>query len=274
MRPAGASRPPRTRRTPCRNADASLRQAGVGGDLRSGGSTPTAALAIEGALNEMRPGVYVFNDAQQSSLAAPLGRCRPDRGGHGRQPHGRDLVLGRWEQGAGSRSTYAGRLGVAGCLTTHRHESAPCRSTHATANFPRRHAGCPSWESLVRVAPNHVCAAVNLADVLMVTAGGAVVDEWQVAAPRQECLDVIPSRWWAPRSASRLLTVSHALVGHCGQRGPTPRVFVRLAHPHDCKATTRRWYEAGRDLPSGWSQRLPGVRSQDTYLGRGQRCQR
>ena len=49
-------------------ADIALRRAGVGAGLRSGGSTPTAALVNRGALNEMRPGVYVFNDAQQVEL--------------------------------------------------------------------------------------------------------------------------------------------------------------------------------------------------------------
>ena len=49
---------------------AALRQAGVGAGLCSGGSTPTAALLTRGALNEMRPGVYVFNDAQQVELGA------------------------------------------------------------------------------------------------------------------------------------------------------------------------------------------------------------
>jgi D-serine deaminase-like pyridoxal phosphate-dependent protein len=52
-------------------ADATLRKLGLAG-LR-GGSTPTAALVIQGALNEMRPGVYAFNDAQQVELGQPIG---------------------------------------------------------------------------------------------------------------------------------------------------------------------------------------------------------
>ncbi|HEV2927325.1 MAG TPA: alanine racemase, partial [Propionibacteriaceae bacterium] len=40
------------------DADAALRAAGVGAGLRSGGSTPTAALLKPGTLNELRPGVY------------------------------------------------------------------------------------------------------------------------------------------------------------------------------------------------------------------------
>jgi D-serine deaminase-like pyridoxal phosphate-dependent protein len=35
---------------------------------------------------------------------------------------------------------------------------------------------------VVRVAPNHVCAAVNLANELVVLAQGAEVDRWTVAA--------------------------------------------------------------------------------------------
>jgi len=34
----------------------------------------------------------------------------------------------------------------------------------------------------VRVVPNHVCAAVNLADTLTVVRNGAVVDVWPVTA--------------------------------------------------------------------------------------------
>ena len=37
-------------------------------------------------------------------------------------------------------------------------------------------------EWLVRVVPNHVCAAVNLADSLTVVAAGVPVDTWAVAA--------------------------------------------------------------------------------------------
>jgi D-serine deaminase-like pyridoxal phosphate-dependent protein len=52
---------------------------------------------------------------------------------------------------------------------------------HATVTFPDD-ATLPELGSAVRVIPNHVCAAVNLADLLVVTAEGAVVDQWPVAA--------------------------------------------------------------------------------------------
>jgi D-serine deaminase-like pyridoxal phosphate-dependent protein len=162
-------------------ADAALRQAGVGAGLRSGGSTPTAALLIQGPLNEMRPGVYVFNDAQQVELgAADWDGVALTAAATVVSRHGRDVVLD-----AGSKVLGADRSGWAtgfGRLPDHPHARIGALSEHhATVSFPE---GEPVLElgSLVRVAPNHVCAAVNLADVLLVTAGGAVVDQWRVAA--------------------------------------------------------------------------------------------
>ena len=162
-------------------ADAALRQAGLGAGLRSGGSTPTAALLIQGALNEMRPGVYVFNDAQQVELgAADWDGVALTAAATVVSRHGRDVVLD-----AGSKVLGADRPAWAtgfGRLPDHPHARISALSEHhATVSFPE---GAPGLElgSLVRVAPNHVCAAVNLADVLLVTAGGAVVDQWRVAA--------------------------------------------------------------------------------------------
>jgi D-serine deaminase-like pyridoxal phosphate-dependent protein len=162
-------------------ADAALRRAGVDADLRSGGSTPTAALVVEGTLNEMRPGVYVFNDAQQVELvAANWDTVALSAAATVVSRHGRDLILDTGSKVLGAdRPAWAtgdGRLpdhpeARIGALSEH----------HATVRFPEA-TPLPELGSLVRVAPNHVCAAVNLADVLIITAGGAVVDQWQVAA--------------------------------------------------------------------------------------------
>ena len=162
-------------------ADAALRQAGLGAGLRSGGSTPTAALVSQGALNEMRPGVYAFNDAQQVELeAAAWDAVALTAAATVVSRHGRDLVLD-----AGSKVLGADRLAWAtggGRLPDYPHARIDALSEHhATVSFAED-APLPELGSLVRVAPNHVCAAVNLADVLIVTAGGVVVDEWQVAA--------------------------------------------------------------------------------------------
>ena len=52
---------------------------------------------------------------------------------------------------------------------------------HATIRFPDGVA-LPELGSTLRIAPNHVCAAVNLADELFVVQNDAVVDRWRVAA--------------------------------------------------------------------------------------------
>jgi D-serine deaminase-like pyridoxal phosphate-dependent protein len=162
-------------------ADARLRQAGVGEALRSGGSTPTAALVIEGALNEMRPGVYVFNDAQQVELgAADWDAVALTAAATVVSRHGRDLVLDSGSKVLGAdRPTWASGSGR---LPDYPHARISALSEHHATVSLAEDAPLPELGSLVRVAPNHVCAAVNLADVLVITAAGAVVDEWQVAA--------------------------------------------------------------------------------------------
>jgi D-serine deaminase-like pyridoxal phosphate-dependent protein len=162
-------------------AGGALRQADVAADLRSGGSTPTAALEIEGALNEMRPGVYVFNDAQQVELgAADWDAVALTAAATVVSRHGRDLVLDAGSKILGAdRPTWASG---GGRLPDYPHARIGALSEHhATVSFAEGEP-LPELGSLVRVAPNHVCAAVNLADVLVVTSGGAVVDQWQVAA--------------------------------------------------------------------------------------------
>jgi D-serine deaminase-like pyridoxal phosphate-dependent protein len=164
-----------------RQADDALRDAGAGEGLRSGGSTPTAALLDPGALNEMRPGVYAFNDAQQVELgAASWQTVALTAAATVVSRNGRNLVLD-----AGSKVLGADRLTWAtgyGRLLDHTDARVIALSEHhATATFPGDWP-LPERGSMVRVVPNHVCAAVNLADVLLVSAEGAVVDQWLVAA--------------------------------------------------------------------------------------------
>jgi D-serine deaminase-like pyridoxal phosphate-dependent protein len=162
-------------------AAAALRGAGVGAGLRSGGSTPTAALLEPGTLNELRPGVYAFNDAQQVELgAAAWESVALTAAATVVSRHGRNIVLD-----AGSKVLGADRPAWTtgyGRLLDHPHARLIALSEHhATAAFPED-ASLPELGSAVRVVPNHVCASVNLADVLVVTAAGAVVDQWLVAA--------------------------------------------------------------------------------------------
>ena len=162
-------------------ADAALRDVGAGEGLRSGGSTPTAALLDPQTLNEMRPGVYAFNDAQQVELgAAGWQSVALTAAATVVSRNGRNIVLDAGSKVLGAdRPTWATGHGR---LLDHPEARVVALSEHhATVTFPGD-SSLPELGSVVRVVPNHVCAAVNLTDVLVVTAEGAVVDQWLVAA--------------------------------------------------------------------------------------------
>jgi D-serine deaminase-like pyridoxal phosphate-dependent protein len=134
-------------------------------------------------LTELRPGVYAFHDAQQLRL----GTCTPAQVA---------LVVlatvvsapapGRLVLDAGSKALGADRPdwmvghgllpGLPGAVATALSEH------HAVVSLdPAAGAATPSVGSRVAVVPNHVCTAVNLADELVVVAGGAAVDRWPLA---------------------------------------------------------------------------------------------
>jgi D-serine deaminase-like pyridoxal phosphate-dependent protein len=160
-------------------AAAALREVGIEPAVRSGGSTPTAALSDGDVLTELRPGVYAFHDAQQAELgSADLadialtavatvvsrdgGRCVVDAG---------SKVLGAdrpaWTTGYGRLPDHPDARVVA--LSEH----------HATVTFP---GPAPRVGERLGIAPNHVCTAVNLVDELVVMSDGVEVDRWRVAA--------------------------------------------------------------------------------------------
>ena len=164
-----------------READAALRRAGVGAGLRSGGSTPTAALIDQAALNEMRPGVYVFNDAQQVELGAAGWEAVALTAAATVVSHnGSNVVLDAGSKVlGGDRPVWA--TGSGRVLDHPQARVSALSEHHATVIFPEDESP-PELGSTVRLVPNHVCAAVNLADVLVVTAAGVVADQWEVAA--------------------------------------------------------------------------------------------
>jgi D-serine deaminase-like pyridoxal phosphate-dependent protein len=145
-------------------------------DVVSGGSTPTAPSMRGGVVTEYRPGVYVFNDAQQLAL----GTCTVDQ-----------LALwavatvvsipepGRFVLDAGSKALGADRPAW---LDTHGFlldipEAAIVQLSehHAVVTYD---GPVPALGERVRVVPNHVCNTVNLNAALY--AGPA--DVWPVAA--------------------------------------------------------------------------------------------
>lgn len=162
-----------------REAAASLREHGIEPAVVSGGSTPTAAQAHGDVLTELRPGVYVFGDAQQWELET----ITPDRialtcvatvVSHGSSDSGQ-VVLD-----SGSKALGADRAAWAtgfGRLVDHPDARITALSEHH-AVVAWDDSPAPKLGSRLRVVPNHVCVAVNLAEELVLTHGGT----WPVTA--------------------------------------------------------------------------------------------
>jgi len=160
-----------------RRAAASLDLHGLAPVVVSGGSTPTVAAGPEGdGITELRPGVYAFGDAQQWEL----GSTTPERLALccvatvvARHPGRVVLDCGSKVLGADRAAWSTGH----GRLLDHPDARITSLSEHhAVVEWDRSPA--PEPGSRVRVVPNHVCNAVNLADEL-------VVDDdtvWSVAA--------------------------------------------------------------------------------------------
>ncbi|WP_374693995.1 alanine racemase [Gordonia rubripertincta] len=159
----------------------SLRAVGIDPVIRSGGSTPSVAHADPTVLTEIRPGVYPFNDAQQ----VELGVCSlPDVAltvvttvVH---LDGNKAVLDAGSKAVGADhpawTTGGGRLpefGDARVTSLSEH--------HATVDFTDS-AERPRLGDRVRLAPNHVCTAVNLTDELVIVDHHGTLTRWPVTA--------------------------------------------------------------------------------------------
>ena len=161
-------------------AASALRDVGIEPRVVSGGSTPTIADVAAGTMTEMRPGVYVFGDSQQWELGTTTSdrialTCLATVVSH---------AGGRVVLDSGSKALGADRAAWAsgyGRLLDHPDARIVQLSEHhAVAAWDS--SPLPELGSRVRVVPNHVCNAVNLADTLHVVHHGEVVDHWPVAA--------------------------------------------------------------------------------------------
>jgi len=157
-------------------ARTSLRTAGLDAGVVSGGSTPSLAHTDTSVLTEVRPGVYVFNDAQQWEL----GSATPDQVALTAVATVVSHAGGRAVLDAGSKVLGADRASYAsGCGRLLDHPDArivQLSEHHAVAELPGR---LPPLGSKVLVVPNHCCTAVNLADELWPSTGEG---PWPVTA--------------------------------------------------------------------------------------------
>jgi D-serine deaminase-like pyridoxal phosphate-dependent protein len=155
----------------------SLGEYGIAARIVSGGSTPSLEFADSSVLTEVRPGVYVFGDAQQweletcdpvdialSMLATVVSRS-PDH-----------LILDAGSKVLGAdRGSYSSGFGR---LIDYPDARVTAVSEHhATVVGVQLALG-----SRVRVVPNHCCAAVNLADEYLVRRTDGSTEWWPVNA--------------------------------------------------------------------------------------------
>ncbi|QHC57774.1 alanine racemase [Rathayibacter sp. VKM Ac-2760] len=158
-------------------AVATLASTGIAARVVSGGSTPSAAFADAGVLTELRPGVSALGDAQQWELGTTgvdaiavtvLATIVSRRGDHLIADAGSKVL----SSDRGAASTGFGRLP----------EHPEARVTvlsehHATITGVDLPVG-----TRVRIAPNHVCVAVNLADEYRVLLADGGTATWPVDA--------------------------------------------------------------------------------------------
>jgi D-serine deaminase-like pyridoxal phosphate-dependent protein len=162
-------------------AATALTEQGIEPLVISGGSTPSVDLVRAGAMTEMRPGVYVFGDAQQWELGttppeAIALTCLATVVSHA----GGNLVLDSGSKALGAdRAAWA--TGYGRLLDYPEARITLLAEHHAVVAWPDR-LPRPERGSRLRVVPNHVCIAVNLTHELLAFSEGELVDRWPVAA--------------------------------------------------------------------------------------------
>ncbi|MEG0029193.1 MAG: alanine racemase, partial [Aurantimicrobium sp.] len=135
-------------------------------NIVSGGSTPSLAEADASVVTEQRPGVYVFNDAQQIEL----GSCDWDDVAltvHGTvvSVRGSRVIVDAGSKVLGAdKAPYASGYGRV--LGQPDARIVALSEHHATIEFPEGYA--PVLGDVLPVIPNHVCNTVNLADEVFV----------------------------------------------------------------------------------------------------------
>ncbi len=154
---------------------------GIPCPLVSGGSTPSVEHATPGVLTELRPGVYPLLDAQQWELgSAEPGRIALTARATVVSARGHRVIVD-----AGNKVLGADRLAFAtgfGRLPAHPEARIVALSEHhATIAFPAG-SELPRLGDRLSLAPNHVCSAVNLADLLVAVHSEGREEEWPVAA--------------------------------------------------------------------------------------------
>ena len=169
---------------------AALTRNGVPADVRSGGASPSMAFVpstmsgaggyeVDFAPTEMRPGAYVFNDAQQWELGA----CSAEEIALTAHATVVSHTGGRMVVDAGSKTLAPDRApwasGNGRLLDYPDARIVQLSEHHAVVDMAG--AALPALGSTVRVVPNHCCNAINNADAVRVVDGSSR-EYWPVAA--------------------------------------------------------------------------------------------
>jgi D-serine deaminase-like pyridoxal phosphate-dependent protein len=150
-----------------------LRQAGIEVRELSVGSTPTAGLALRGGITEMRPGTYIYGDANQVTLgsqrledcalavvATVVSTPAPDR-----------AVVDAGSKALSADLRVAGLDGHGVVLGHDDLTVARLSEEHATVTAFER--TCLAIGQRVIVVPSHSCTTVNLHPTVLLTSRGA-----------------------------------------------------------------------------------------------------
>jgi D-serine deaminase-like pyridoxal phosphate-dependent protein len=166
-------------------SEAALECARVGVDCRtrSGGSTPTARRTHPDVVNEIRPGVYAFNDAQQVAL----GTVSVDDVALTvvttviSVPGPTWFVLDAGSKTiASDRPPYLDTFGLMPGIPGARLDRLWEHHAVVDASFVHPE-DLPQVGDRLELIPNHVCTAVNLADEVVV-ASDVQTETWRVIA--------------------------------------------------------------------------------------------
>lgn len=153
----------------------------LGGGLTSGGSSPSAQFT--GAIDEMRPGVYVFNDSQQITSGA----CTEDQVSMtvlstvvSRNVADRRVILD-----AGSKILSTDKpawMDSHGFVLGQPDARVSALAEHHATIFWPEDVELPEIGHQLQVVPNHACTVINLVDEVYVRATDGTLEAWKVAA--------------------------------------------------------------------------------------------
>jgi D-serine deaminase-like pyridoxal phosphate-dependent protein len=200
-KPKGAKQAVADEQAAFEEAAAGMSKVGIEARVISSGSTPSAQISTTSSnrpgkskslVNELRPGVYVFNDAQQLEL----GTCTSKEIALWAVATVVSVSENRMILDSGSKTLGADKAawatGYGRLLDFPDARIEALSEHHATVVFPKpkslgegnkaKAVKLPRIGDLVRVVPNHVCNAVNLVDRVFLVENRKVFDFWVVAA--------------------------------------------------------------------------------------------